>query len=42
MSVKKTDIDTIQVNGEQQFFVTNILQNLYFYVLQKKENHTGL
>lgn len=32
----------MQVNENQQFSVTNILQNIYFAFLPKNESHTGL
>ncbi len=32
----------MKVNGNLQLFFTNILQNICFYVQQKKEIHTGL
>ncbi len=30
------------INGNQNSLVTNILQNMFFCVLHKKESHTGL
>ncbi len=30
------------INGNQNSLVTNILQNIFFCVLHKKESHTGL
>ncbi len=32
----------MEVNGIKNSLVTNNLQNIFFYVPQKKESHTGL
>ncbi len=32
----------MEVKGKQNSLVTNILQNILFYVPQKKESHTSL
>ncbi len=34
--------NTMDVNGSQNCLVTNIFQNIFFYVTEKKEIHTGL
>ncbi len=35
-------LHTKEVNGYQQLFVTNILQDIFFSAQQKKETHTSL
>ncbi len=36
------EINTMEVNGDHQLFDYSILQNIFFYVQQKRETHTGL
>ncbi len=33
------DKNTKEVNGKQTCLITNILQNIFYYVLQKKVRH---
>ncbi len=41
-SIDSTDKKILDVTGSQNCLVTNILQNILFYVPPKKEIHTGL
>ncbi len=38
--MSKCFVHTMDVNDNQNCLVTNILQNIFFCILQKKESHT--